>query len=295
MTGNQFCFLRNKSVSLCTLTIILIAALLILSSCSFENGQIGSTNKCYDVDNDHKCDVCQSVMTNCPTDTKRDHICDICQTRFSNCYDNDDSHFCDYCGMPVFDCKDENNDHFCDFCKLELTECQDFDKNHICDICKDTIDKCSDISPADHICDWCGARDDGCLDTNRDHSCDICLAVLSECGDDNKDHLCDICEVVVSQCTDQAKRYICDICGMKLPYISMTAPDDCLINNNHKEDQFTVGGSMRIQLSYVGLDDRQVVGWIIYNADNVEIARILPSEIYTIEAPGYYHATPVFQ
>jgi hypothetical protein len=118
---------------------------------------------------------------------------------------------------------------------------------------------------------------------------------MSICHDSNKDHICDICKIELSKCTDTNKDYLCDICEKKLPYISVTVPEDCLVNNYQKDEQYIIGASLIIQLLYTGSDDCQVVEWIVTNSKGDEVARILPLEIYTIKDGGEYYANPVFE
>ena len=316
--------LHHNSFTITRVILALSAVILLLSmlGCdSFINGEgndnintpIGGTDKCYDLDGDHKCDVCKTVLnvciditdpkdhlcdvcgaglTKCPIDDIRDHKCDICGVRFSECYDADNSHVCDYCGLPIIDCVDVNKDHKCDFCNLELTKCVDSDKNHMCDICKKRLNRCNDSDPIDHICDLCGKQSSSCSDPNRDHICDLCLAVMSTCGDEDKNHLCDICEIRLSECIDEMKNHICDICGCKLPMIIITIAENCLINGKTTEELYTIGFIPAI-FSYSG-DGNQPVGWIMYDADNNEVLRINDGDLIQMNVAGSYHIVPVF-
>ena len=56
------------------------------------------TNK----DNDHKCDVCGCVMSECADDEGNDHLCDVCGKRLTECIDEEgDDGLCDICGEPM--------------------------------------------------------------------------------------------------------------------------------------------------------------------------------------------------
>lgn len=56
------------------------------------------TNK----DNDHKCDVCGCVMSECADDEGNDHLCDVCGKKLTDCIDEEgDDGLCDICGEPM--------------------------------------------------------------------------------------------------------------------------------------------------------------------------------------------------
>ena len=193
------------------------------------------------------------------------------------------------------DCEDQNFDHICDFCNLKLTKCEDSDKNHICDLCETNLNDCKDTNPADHICDICGETNTICIDLDNDHLCDVCLAELSMCEDLNQDHNCDLCDVVLSSCIDNAENYVCKICGAKLPYIIITAPDNCLVNDKSYDVQYRIGASIKVLFSYIGSDGRTVKEWIIVNSDGTELTKVKPNEVYVIDVSGEYYVTPVFE
>ncbi len=280
------------------IVVTLILAIFTLTGCynndNENNQQNSDTSKCIDLNNDHRCDVCNKACTECPVDNNRDHICDVCCKRASSCYDEDNTHVCDFCGLPILDCEDQDNDHMCDFCNLKLTKCVDSDKNHICDLCKTKLNGCEDSNPADHVCDWCEKPTSGCDDGNKDHFCDVCSSELSTCNDTDLDHLCDLCKKALTRCIDDKLDYLCDICGDRLPYISVTADKSCLVNGQASDNQYSIGCYMHIVLTYSADSEKTVKEWILYNSDGVEIARIAPAELFTIHDPGSYYVTPVF-
>lgn len=114
-----------------------------------------------DKSNDHKCDLCDKVLSEC-NDDNWDHRCDICGEKLSDCInDDDEDHKCDICGKVLSDCIDRNEDHYCDICVRHVSDCVDEE-------------------PADHYCDICGEEISICFDKNKDHKCDICKKDLAE-------------------------------------------------------------------------------------------------------------------
>ncbi len=171
-------------------------------------------SECADNDSDHKCDVCGKVMSACNQDENNDHYCDICGAQLSLCVDEDNDHKCDKCAKVLSECKDDNKDHKCDICGEILSECKDENKDHKCDICGAESD-CADKNK-DHKCDVCEKVMSECSDADKDHKCDVCEKVMSECSDDNNDHKCDLCGKVLSECSDSDNDYVCDVCGKEI-------------------------------------------------------------------------------
>lgn len=50
-----------------------------------------------DKDNDHKCDICNKILSKC-IDNNKEHKCDICNNTLSKCVDANKDHKCDICG-----------------------------------------------------------------------------------------------------------------------------------------------------------------------------------------------------
>ena len=135
------------------------------------------TDNCIDEDKNHKCDICDYIISEC-ADTDKNHICDICGNIISNHEDADDDHVCDYCGKTISNHEDADNNHICDYCDKVIS-------NH--------------------------------EDANQDHVCDHCGKVISNHEDANKDHVCDLCGKVITNhiggnktCRDKA---VCEVCG----------------------------------------------------------------------------------
>jgi hypothetical protein len=154
----------------------------------------------FDNDNDHACDICGEVISEC-ADTNNDYKCDVCGKDLGHkCADTNKDHKCDVCGATLTQCADTNKDHKCDTCGKVLSECADTNKDHKCDTCGKVLSECSDANN-DYKCDVCG-KDLGheCVDANKDHNCDVCGTKLSECADADHDHNCDVCKAVLSEC-----------------------------------------------------------------------------------------------
>ena len=170
---------------------------------------------CADLDDDHKCDICDKTLSVC-ADLDDDHKCDTCDEILSACTDLDDDHKCDICDKILSVCTDLDDDHKCDICDETLSTCADLDDDHKCDTCDEILSACADLDD-DHKCDTCGAILSVCIDTNKDHECDECGATVGEHADGNrKDHLCDWCKAVLSSCNDANKDHNCDICGVTM-------------------------------------------------------------------------------
>ena len=190
-------------------------------------------SQCSNNTQDHKCDLCGKVMGDCD-DANSDHYCDVCNKKLTNC-DTDVSpvdHKCDVCGKVMGECADIlGNDHKCDSCQAILTQCADNDNNHKCDVCRATVSTCADGSDADHNCDQCGKS--MCADGNNDGNCDQCGApmcydlnndcVCDDCDkamhdDSNGNHLCDKCNTKISECSDvdTDADHNCDVCQKNL-------------------------------------------------------------------------------
>ena len=152
---------------------------------AFDNDHVcdygcGATiSKCVDVNTDYKCDECGKDLC---YDLDNDHICDIeahkaTGEKISECVDENKDHICDFAGCKkvLSQCAEgENEDHLCDYCgKYNSAWCADTNNNHLCDLeaCGKALSECADAN-ADHKCDKCGA--DVCTDANADRFCDNC-------------------------------------------------------------------------------------------------------------------------
>ncbi len=170
-------------------------------------GTLKETVGCEDTDDDHKCDLCEAVISehkggeaSCIAKA----ICEVCGELYGEVNENnhisdlDNNHLCEGCGEKVSDCKDEDpEDHFCDICGEKLSECSDVtgDGDHNCDICDEkNITSC--VAGANsHNCAECNMKLTDCVDENKNHECDICGATMGEHADatGDSDHLCDYC------------------------------------------------------------------------------------------------------
>ena len=126
------------------------------------------TDNCIDEDKNHKCDICDYIISEC-ADTDKNHICDICGNIISNHEDADDDHVCDYCGKTISNHEDANKDHVCDYCGKTISNHEDANKDHVCDLCGKVITNhiggnktCRDKA----VCEACG-KSYGELDPNN--------------------------------------------------------------------------------------------------------------------------------
>ena len=213
---------------------------------------------CEDILKDHRCDVCDRVMTD-HTDANSDHICDWCTGKASDHIDSDD-HKCDICFSVISACKNtDTDDHLCDTCSKVMSECSDPNKDHKCDVCAKTLSICSDELPKDHLCDTCGATLSAHIDANADHVCeycgtrssdhtdsddhlcDICYTEISKCADKNSDHKCDVCLDTLSRCNDKDSNHYCDTCETRLTPHSDEDEDGecdvCSVDVENHEDE----------------------------------------------------------
>ena len=154
------------------------------------------TDNCIDEDKNHKCDICDYIISEC-ADTDKNHICDICGKTISNHEDADKDHVCDHCGKVISNHEDADNNHICDYCDKVISNHEDANK--------------------DHVCDYCGKVFSNHEDADKDHICDHCGKVISNHEDANKDHVCDYCGKVITNhiggnktCRDKA---VCEACG----------------------------------------------------------------------------------
>ena len=103
------------------------------------------------------------------TDIDKDHKCDICDAVLSECSDVDKDHTCDYCGKTISAHEDTDKDHVCDYCGETISNHEDNDKNHICDYCEKTISNHTDgkaTCTEKAVCEICG-KTYGELDANN--------------------------------------------------------------------------------------------------------------------------------
>ena len=154
------------------------------------------TDNCIDEDKNHKCDICDYIISEC-ADTDKNHICDICGNIISNHEDANQDHVCDLCGKVISNHEDANKDHVCDFCGKIISNHEDANK--------------------DHVCDYCGKVFSNHEDADKDHICDHCGKVISNHEDADEDHVCDYCGKVITNhiggnktCRDKA---VCEACG----------------------------------------------------------------------------------
>ena len=88
---------------------------------------------------EHKCEsVCDECGKCLDAECAEDACADKCAGHHT-CADNDNNHKCDVCGTTLSQCADNNNDHKCDVCGEALSTCADDDKNHKCDVCGETL------------------------------------------------------------------------------------------------------------------------------------------------------------
>ena len=173
------------------------------------------TDNCIDEDKNHKCDICDYIISEC-ADTDKNHICDICGNIISNHEDANQDHVCDLCGKVISNHEDANKDHVCDFCGKTISNHEDANKDHVCDYCEKIISNHEDADK-DHICDLCGKTISNHADTKNNHVCDYCGKTISNHEDADKDHVCDLCGKVITNhaggketCRDKA---VCEVCG----------------------------------------------------------------------------------
>jgi hypothetical protein len=169
-----------------------------------------------DTNNDHLCDYCDAVMSECERESGT-HECKICGKTMDTCSDPDGDGKCDICGKSMNTgehvCERTQGTHVCKTCGKVIDACLDGDNNHYCDICNAKISVCVDRNPKNHYCDICGAKMTDCEDRNKDHLCDTCNKIISYCVDADKDHNCDICGAKLSECEDPDGDHVCDYCG----------------------------------------------------------------------------------
>ena len=115
-----------------------------------------------------KRDTSHTETENC-IDANKDHKCDICDYIISECADTDKNHICDYCGKIISNHEDADKDHVCDFCGKTISNHEDADKDHVCDYCGKVITNhiggnktCRDKA----VCEVCG-KSYGELDPNN--------------------------------------------------------------------------------------------------------------------------------
>ncbi len=279
-----------------------------------------NVSACVDSNNNHKCDICDKILTAC-VDSDKNHACDICGTAVGEHKASAGKHTCDYCGEIVTDCVDNNKDHLCDDCGTKLTDCIDSDKNHACDICgvsmgehkaadgKHTCDYCSAVvndcvdADNDHYCDICGVKTSDCVDTDNDHFCNICGAEFSKCTDADRNHYCDICNVKMSECADTDNNHKCDVCRNKLTEcidenkdsfcdicgISVPGEYDATIKIATPETRYIeYGESVVLYATATGLPEGAVIKWRVVDGKGVTLESLSNGRvcIVTSESSG---------
>ena len=168
-------------------------------------------SECADTDKNHICDICGNIISN-HEDANQDHVCDLCGKVISNHEDADNNHVCDHCGKVISNHEDANKDHVCDYCGKTISNHEDADKNHVCDICGKVISNHEDADK-NHVCDICGKVISNHEDADKNHVCDYCGKIISNHEDADKNHVCDICGKVISNHEDADNNHICDYCG----------------------------------------------------------------------------------
>ena len=173
------------------------------------------TDNCIDEDKNHKCDICDYIISEC-ADTDKNHICDICGNIISNHEDANQDHVCDLCGKVISNHEDADNNHVCDHCGKVISNHEDANKDHVCDYCGKTISNHEDADK-NHVCDYCGKIISNHEDADKNHVCDICGKVISNHEDADNNHICDYCGKVITNhiggnktCRDKA---VCEACG----------------------------------------------------------------------------------
>ena len=169
------------------------------------------TDNCIDEDKNHKCDICDYIISEC-ADTDKNHICDICGKIISNHEDANQDHVCDLCGKAISNHEDADNNHICDICDKVISNHEDANQDHVCDLCGKVISNHEDANK-DHVCDFCGKAISNHEDADNNHICDICDKVISNHEDANQDHVCDLCGKVISNHEDADNNHVCDLCG----------------------------------------------------------------------------------
>ena len=169
------------------------------------------TDNCIDEDKNHKCDICDYIISEC-ADTDKNHICDICGNIISNHEDANQDHVCDLCGKVISNHEDADNNHICDYCDKVISNHEDADEDHVCDHCGKVISNHEDADK-DHVCDHCGKVISNHEDADDDHVCDFCGKTISNHEDADKDHICDLCGKTISNHADTNNNHVCDYCG----------------------------------------------------------------------------------
>ena len=166
-----------------SILIIFLLSLFVLFSCKKEN--ISFECKHIDMNLDHKCDECNSVLGV--------HV------------DSDMDHKCDYCALEISDHTDLDKNHKCDYCNVELSEHTDLDFNHRCDYCSKSYTRICTIhndSDNDARCDYCKKKVGWhiCTDINSDGICDDCAGFVKPDNFDNN------CQLIVNG-KDVSRKY----------------------------------------------------------------------------------------
>ena len=173
------------------------------------------TENCIDANKDHKCDICDYIISECADDNK-DHkmaahsfTAEKAEAQYlksaATCTEKAIYYkSCAVCGLSSEGTADEAtffSGNALDHNWGAWTSNEDGTHTRTC-----TVDGCS-----------AGTQTENCIDANKDHKCDICDYIISECADDNKDHKCDYCGKKLTEhtggkatCKDKAK---CEVCG----------------------------------------------------------------------------------
>lgn len=82
--------------------------------------------------------VCGEVEQNSEeahSDENFNHKCDVCERVLSTCQDDDTNHECDVCGTQMGEHKASEGTHVCNYCNEVVSECEDDDGDCICNVC----------------------------------------------------------------------------------------------------------------------------------------------------------------
>ena len=102
----------------------------------------------------HECTECRVKTDEAEhTDTNKDHKCDVCDKVLSECTDTNKDHKCDVCDKVLSECTDTNKDHKCNLCGKTLSEhsgstatCKD---KAVCEICGESYGELDSNNHAD--------------------------------------------------------------------------------------------------------------------------------------------------
>jgi len=201
------------------------------NGCGLEQGN------CEDGNKDHKCDLCDKILSEC-TDSSGDgdHSCDYgCGKNITTCSGGTatckDKAVCEECGKEYGNTDASNHTGRTEVRNASAAKCatEGYTGDTHCKDCGVKLEEGEKIpatghkdADKDHVCDnGCDVVQGTCADTDKDHKCDYgCSKVFGTCEDTDKDHACDYgCDKVHGTCTDAEKDgdHSCDYgCGKVL-------------------------------------------------------------------------------